>query len=313
MFSLSFFAVSLLTFSKMQEVTFRIVDAHTGELVKGVEVIKHVTYPSTTFWGEGAIERSELTAKSDGTFQTTYPIRDKGYTSVTAMCKTHYTNHLTFPKEASNKPYILELLLKPKINPIPLIMKRYHYSDDVILSYKGGEAGRRAFDCLKADWLPPHGKGEQADILFTLEKCTIKSEQCVCLSVTFTNPNDGVMLVKDGYASAMFIREAPQELHLIQALSFLKPLTYDGYVEDFPEKHNYVFRVRTSLTPSGEIASAYYGKLYDAFGWYTSNVPDQLGIMFVYFLNPTPNDRNLEDDGFPINTAIKGRKRRTTK
>jgi hypothetical protein len=308
-----FMVIAFCGFSKMQDAIVSVIDGLNGEIIQGASVTLNINPPRTKFWEETRTIKTSLVETRENTFHAKYQVGKDCGAACLVKKNGYYFSHVVLPKEISEKPHSVTVKLSPKINPIPLIMKRYHYSDDVILSYKGGEAGRRAFDCLKVDWLPPHGKGEQADILFTLEKCTIKSEQYICLSVTFTNPNDGVMLVKDGYASAMFIREAPQELHLIQALSFLKPLTYDGYVEDFPEKHNYVFRVRTSLTPSGEIASAYYGKLYDAFGWYTSNVPDQLGIMFVYFLNPTPNDRNLEDDGFPINTAIKGRKRRTTK
>ena len=100
----------------------------------------------------------------------------------------------------------------------------------------------------------------------------------------------------------MFIREAPQDLHLTQTLSFLKPLDSQGYIQDFPKTQYYVFRVRTSLTPSGEIESAYYGKLNNAFDWYYGGKePDKLGLLFSYFLNPTPNDRNLEYNGRPAN------------
>src|SRR5204863_9024831 len=54
--------------------------------------------------------------------------------------------------------------------------------------------------------------------------------------------------------------------------------TYD------PQKHGYFFRIRTSVHASGKIVSANYGKIYGDF------------MDFTYYLNPTPNDRNIEFD-----------------
>ena len=47
---------------------------------------------------------------------------------------------------------------------------------------------------------------------------------------------------------------------------------------------NYFFRVRTVKNDEGNIVSAYYGKIYGDF------------MQFSYYLNPTPNDRNIEFD-----------------
>ena len=48
--------------------------------------------------------------------------------------------------------------------------------------------------------------------------------------------------------------------------------------------HNYYFRVRTVLDGNGNVKSALYGKIYGDF------------MQFNYYLNPTPNDRNVEFD-----------------
>jgi hypothetical protein len=45
---------------------------------------------------------------------------------------------------------------------------------------------------------------------------------------------------------------------------------------------NYFFRVRTVLDERGNVKSAHYGKFYGDF------------MQFQYYLNPTPNDRNVE-------------------
>ena len=47
---------------------------------------------------------------------------------------------------------------------------------------------------------------------------------------------------------------------------------------------NYFFRVRTAKDHEGNIVSAHYGKIYGDF------------MQFTYYLNPTPNDRNIEFD-----------------
>ena len=50
------------------------------------------------------------------------------------------------------------------------------------------------------------------------------------------------------------------------------------------KNRNYFFRVRTVLDENGKVKSALYGKIYGDF------------MHFSYYLNPTPNDRNVEFD-----------------
>ena len=47
---------------------------------------------------------------------------------------------------------------------------------------------------------------------------------------------------------------------------------------------NYYIRVRTKLDEKGNVISAHYGKIYGDF------------MNFTHYLNPTPNDRNVEFD-----------------
>lgn len=53
---------------------------------------------------------------------------------------------------------------------------------------------------------------------------------------------------------------------------------------DSDPNRNYLFRVRTVKDHAGNIVSAHYGKIYGDF------------MQFTYYLNPTPNDRNIEFD-----------------
>ena len=55
------------------------------------------------------------------------------------------------------------------------------------------------------------------------------------------------------------------------------------------------FRVRTKYDDKGKVVEAFYGKIYGdiAMGWSYQGVSS---ISFLYYFNPTPNDRNLEWD-----------------
>ena len=56
------------------------------------------------------------------------------------------------------------------------------------------------------------------------------------------------------------------------------------------------FRIRTTRDENGNVTSSYYGKIYgdiilkQGYGYVVG------GTEFLYYLNPTPNDRNLEWD-----------------
>jgi hypothetical protein len=55
------------------------------------------------------------------------------------------------------------------------------------------------------------------------------------------------------------------------------------------------FRVRTKYDDKGNVVGSYYGKIYGdiMMGWSYQGVSS---ISFLYYFNPTPNDRNLEWD-----------------
>ncbi|MGH7991175.1 MAG: hypothetical protein ACREDS_13420 [Limisphaerales bacterium] len=53
--------------------------------------------------------------------------------------------------------------------------------------------------------------------------------------------------------------------------------------------------MRTVLDENGRVKSAFYGKIYGDFTLDPINSKTTL-ILFTYYLNPTPNDRNVESD-----------------
>ena len=108
------------------------------------------------------------------------------------------------------------------------------------------------------------------------------------LVVSFPNPGDGIQRF-----------EVPA-LNLTSALRSPHTAPEDGYKAEWVkttsrrpgerEKYqnddslNFFFRVRTVLDEKGNVKSAHYGKIYGDF------------MNFRYFLNPTPNSRNVEFD-----------------
>ena len=58
----------------------------------------------------------------------------------------------------------------------------------------------------------------------------------------------------------------------------------------------YQFRIRTLYDEKGNLKEAYYGKIYGDFKIEGDEKKGLIGISFLYYLNPTPLDRNLEWD-----------------
>ncbi|MGD0253199.1 MAG: hypothetical protein ABSC01_10940 [Verrucomicrobiota bacterium] len=55
---------------------------------------------------------------------------------------------------------------------------------------------------------------------------------------------------------------------------------------DYDPNRNCFFRVHTVLDSNGNVKSALYGKIYG----------DPMQMNFCYYLNPTPNSRNIKFD-----------------
>lgn len=295
--NLSMFCLSIGFFGLMttQNVKVMVRDAHTGELIKGVKVTQITTYPPTEFWGEGRREKKDLVEDGNQMFHTSYKIREIGVSGVTAYHRNYYRGYLTFPNEPFDESNGLTLSLMPKISPLPLVARRI---ENAHLAYTG-EASVMRYDCFVADWLPPYGKGKVPDIEFVMNKNGRSQEIPYIASFRFMNPNDGFMRINEEYARGMAIREAPQKLSLVNSIDLPIYSSSTKQYEAGLEEKQYVFRVRTQLGNDGTVISAYYGKLYDAFQVHVRDIG--IDVSFLYFLNPSQNNRNLEYNGKSLN------------
>jgi len=270
----------------MWQVTLQVAD-ETGASVSNATA--YVTYyvPRAPLAPSQGARKSGLT-DLQGLFSATesssgligYGAEKEGYYPSTGM-------EYEFQKKEGDKwtPWnpIFQILLKKIGNPIPMYAKSVNLGVPV----QGKPIG---FDLMIGDWVEPFGKGSTADLVFELQTDK-KSDRDFdsTLTITFSNPSDGIQtfIASEPIGEGSALRsphEAPvdgYESKLIERQSEHpgQPSTYDR-----DKNRNYFFRVRTTLDEHGGVKNAFYGKIYGDF------------MQFHYFLNPTPNDRNIEFD-----------------
>jgi len=196
-----------------------------------------------------------------------------------------------------NPSKLIKIQLKKIKNPIPMFAKdlRHVGFGKVQVPVVNEEVG---YDLMAGDWVAPHGKGKVADFIFRHQGVTrwsgpkyYKEEYEQIITISFPNNHDGIIAWEGAseagrtYGSELVSGyEAPKE----------------GYQETWVQRtwkekggyhqttsnmdRNFYFRVRTKVDENGNIISAHYGKIYGDF------------MSFIYYLNPTPNDRNIEFD-----------------
>jgi hypothetical protein len=184
----------------------------------------------------------------------------------------------------------LEVTLKEIRKPIPMYAKKFDFK----LPEKAQMMG---FDFLVGDWVPPHGKGITADMFYLYEEeRTDRENYDLTLSVAFPGTDSGCY-VKSKEEFSAFISDHEARLDNYSSNMVWKIQLKNGqYVtKERLTKNDYlVFRTRSRCDEKGNAISAHYGKIYGPL-----EGPGGLDRMvsFTYYLNPTPNDRNLEFDG----------------
>lgn len=154
-------------------------------------------------------------------------------------------------------------------------------------------------DLFLGDWVHPYGKGEQADLLIQLEeKVSDIYTWHKKMTITFGQGGlDGVVInPKDNYSQLMSPYRAPSNGY-IRTFSWEYNRTKENILMDtgLSEDRCFIYRIRTQTNGSGEITSAYYGKIYGPVG-YGRIGGEKTWLKIMYYLNPKPNDPNLEFD-----------------
>ena len=216
---------------------------------------------------------------------------------------------------------VVTLRLQRVEHPIPLFVKKA-----TLQNFKNGIGGFDGtnsvvrFDFLKGDWLPPYGSGEVADVEFK-STLNIKGKawfsfeprkydwvyfynlgtELICL-----NKDDGFSVFAPEPCVGIKIRKADatpktRRLGLINIgrnQKFHKngeDWDCQNYKDNFSER-NISFRIRSKYDDNGNLKEAYYGKIYGDFEIDGDEKKGVTRISFMYYLNPTSLDRNLEWD-----------------
>ena len=179
----------------------------------------------------------------------------------------------------------VNIVLKRIVKPIPMYAKSVNLAMPIFDKSVG-------FDFELGDWVGPYGKGVNSDIVFTahFDKRS-RLDFDYKLTVSFPKQGDGIQVfnVPNYYlhsqgSALRSNEEAPEADYQSEIVREHnerpdKILKYDNDPERI-----YIFRVRTKVDDRGNIVSAHYGKIYGDF------------MQFKYYLNPTPNSRNIEFD-----------------
>lgn len=293
------------------KITYKVVSV-SGESIEGVKIrVGFRPYsggdPTPTV-EEGLTDEDGLFSASGSTqFEVTASISKEGYynsgNTFGGNKFTGISGIMGFRRWEPWNPTITVVLKKIK-NPIALYMRdlgsvnAYSGVKDDPSSFITEVDRFIGFDLKESDWVIPNGSGTTTDVEFKLEK-DIRSivDFDYKLTMRFPNVGDGIqsyLVPKDNASTFKMPYHAPLENYhneLIRNISSRYKITD----KDRPDQ-NYFFRVRTEKDEEGNIVSALYGKIEGNIVIQAAS-KDNLGrIKFKYYLNPTPNDTNLEYD-----------------
>ena len=207
----------------------------------------------------------------------------------------------------------VNVILKKLENPIPMMVRLGLGNTDHI-RYAPKLDEEVGYDLVAGDWVNPHGSGEVGDIQ-VMFKSDFKNPENYTTKATFrfSNPDDGVIPIASLIGSESLLkypRSAPVNGYEVKSIT----LTKQSGEQPQPKRKEpigYFLRLRTIIeTDTGKILSAKYGKIIKESGHNSNENPFRLssgmwkerkfdptpGFQISYYLNPTPNDRNLEYD-----------------
>ena len=217
---------------------------------------------------------------------------------------------------------VVTLRLQRVQQPIPLFVKKA-----TLQNFKNGIGGFDGtnsvvrFDFLKGDWLPPYGSGEVADIAFiSTVKITDKERKFryatrrvedvlfydLSTAISMCFKEDALSAFEVEQNAGIKIRKAQERLSssVIAKNRGMRKIINPKfknewnceYYSNFEESTCYQFRARSKYDDKGDLKEAYYGKIYGDFEIEGDEKKGVTRISFMYYLNPTSLDRNLEWD-----------------
>jgi hypothetical protein len=189
----------------------------------------------------------------------------------------------------------IKIILRKIGNKVPMYVR---YSKMSKQKVEIPEIGKQiGFDLIKYDWVIPYGIGQNADLIFKLEKKYIdKNNFDAKLTITFSNKLDGIKLIKENrnYGSEYKLPRYATETGYMKELIISKSSSPDVWInKNYYDDDNYIFRIR-SEEKDGELVKGMYGKIVGPIE-IDPIFSDTAKITIKYYVNPDYT-RNLEFD-----------------
>jgi hypothetical protein len=299
------------------QVAFRVIDTEGNPV--GNALIKHCFHNNQTPDKERLVEKYTGTTgcvifEGETSGGLTYRAQKDGYYSSDGKY-TEWQEKWTLPdspniKEGRWQPWnpTFDVVLKKIKNPVPMYVKGV----EVLLPKPNQAFG---YDLEKGDLVAPYGNGTVSDLVFKVTGYYNDwKDYDGILTLQFSNEKDGIqpfekvltagsMLHSDyfapesGYFPDWKWHKSRKQLEDSRA----------AIVDTRCDNRNYYFRVRTILDEQGDVKSALYGKIYGDLNFGGASEDGSFLKISAYYINPTPNDRNIEFD--PEKNLFGGRDR----
>ena len=225
----------------------------------------------------------------DGSENLAFQIETPGY----------YSSLMPYHMGRNYKPEIWNpmqtIVLKIIGKPIPMYARKTQIEIPALNEPIG-------FDLIAGDWVAPYGKGKQSDFIFEAQRrWASRNDFDSTVKLTFSNAGNGMVPVSVPLNQGSQLRlsaTAPSEGYIPEFIKSLSHTPANGWKDNEREgnkEQNYYFRVRTVLDEQGSVKSALYGKIHGDFALDPIN-SKTTWILFIYYLNPEPNSRNVEFD-----------------
>jgi hypothetical protein len=274
-------------------ITLKVVDSD-GNPVAGADawIAYHVPPPADTEldYGESSRQIKGLT-DTNGIFSASHTddslflgihVEKTGYYPTFINYELYYPGQFNVQTVAANRDTTLNVIFKRIVKPMPMYAERVRENPPALNQHIG-------YDLEIGDWVAPYGKGINTDIIFTKEYSEVSpNDYSSKITVTFPKSGDGIqefaMPDTEKGSGLRSPYEAPTDGYQPELVREISAHPGQQSKFDYDEHHNYFIRVQTVLDENGNIKSALYGKIYGDF------------MQFSYYLNPTPNSRNVEFD-----------------
>ena len=250
---------------------------------------------------KGKVHASE---KCDGEIVLDVAKKDWYYSGLTTMLFFNSKKNYSL-QNGKWQPYGLTytIVLRPIKKQIPMCQpRRGRFSCD--FPKPGTPIG---LDLMACDWVAPYGKGEAADLLLMYSITDGDDEKTEKLEISFPNKGDGLYR-KTRFKGSWYSTDynaSTDSGDYKPTLEFHRKVKYKlitsgwgkGEKEEivvsqkaFSDDEFLVLRTRTKLDENGDVSSCHYSKIIGPIQFIGGK------LSFQWFMNPTPNDTNLEED-----------------